>query len=79
MNEHTFKKTFDFFNTGKSGKITKSDLKIIFKNLSTEKIEDIIQEVDLDCDNMISYDEFKNMMIHIGTFGNNIKFHRSFR
>ena len=57
------KHTFDFFDKDKSGEISISEMKEIFKGtVSDELILKMVQEVDIDGNQEISYDEFKIML-----------------
>ena len=55
--------TFDFFDKDKSGEITIEEMKEIFNNEIDEKIIiKIVQEIDIDGNQEINFEEFKIMM-----------------
>ncbi|EAN32682.1 Protein kinase domain protein [Theileria parva strain Muguga] len=63
-----FKRAFNIFDTDRDGRITREDMYRVFSTESTnprmtqEMVEDILEEVDLDRDGTISYDEFTSML-----------------
>jgi len=69
INEDIIKFSFIFFDKDQNGEITVEEIKeILIKNFNKDvksyedSIKNIINEVDLNKDGKISYDEFKNMM-----------------
>ena len=65
INEQTLKESFDFFDKGNNGLINLSDLKVVFKKFkgfSIEEFKTIIDDVDLDDNKQINFEEYKNMM-----------------
>jgi Ca2+-binding EF-hand superfamily protein len=60
------KSAFDLFDKDKNGSISASEIKAVLgvgKKLGNEQIfDDIIKEVDLNGDGVITFDEFKIMM-----------------
>ncbi|ETO18054.1 hypothetical protein RFI_19242, partial [Reticulomyxa filosa] len=49
-------------DVNEDGFLSSDDLLQIFDDLSQEKIKEIIEEVDLDADGMVNFDEFKQAM-----------------
>ena len=64
---------FDFFDKDKSGKLSPYEIRIAFGiGFNLEKVKEILKEVDLKNDVLISSDEFKLLMVKV------IKNNRSF-
>ena len=66
LQEQKLKEAFKLFDRDGSGEITASEIKDILgsgKKLANESIfDDIIKEVDVNGDGVISFEEFKQMM-----------------
>ncbi len=63
LSDAFMKHSFNFFDKDGSGEITIEELSVIFNNeLDMETIKKIVQEIDQDGNQEISYDEFKAMM-----------------
>jgi calcium-dependent protein kinase len=60
---------FDFFDKDKSGKLSPDEVRAALGIGSNKKdnelIKEIIAEVDLNNDGLISFDEFKHLMVKI--------------
>jgi len=59
--------TFDYFDKDKSGEITVDELKQVFcmdqnNNISDDLINEMVNQVDLDGNKVITYEEFKDML-----------------
>ena len=68
INEETLKESFDFFDKGKNGVINLNDLKVVFKKFkgfSINEFKSIVDDVDLDENKEINFDEYKNMMLNM--------------
>ena len=66
INEQTLKESFDFFDKGNNGLINLNDLKVVFKKYKGFSIDDfksIVDDVDLDENKEINFEEYKNMML----------------
>lgn len=66
MNEEKLWQAFKFFDTDASGFISAQNLKEamakVGKTLTEEENQKMISDVDINHDNRISFEEFKNMM-----------------
>ena len=63
LSDTFMKHTFDFFDKDRSGAISISEMQEIFKGtVSDEMILKMVQEVDIDGNQEISYEEFKIML-----------------
>ena len=68
INEKTLKESFDFFDKGNNGLINLNDLKVVFKKYKGFSIDDfksIVDDVDLDENKEINFEEYKNMMLNM--------------
>ena len=70
INDKNLQMAFDFFDKDKSGKLSYDEIRIVLgirSNLEKDNnlIRDIIKEVDLNNDGMISFDEFKQLMLNV--------------
>ena len=66
INENVLKYAFNYFDKEKTGYISQSKIKSYFvkSNLSEDDFQEIFNEIDLDKDGKISFNEFKNMMLY---------------
>ena len=68
LSEQTLKEVFNFYDYNKNGVIEASDIREIFEDtgLSDQQIHEIIDDVDMNQDRKLFFDEFYNLII--GTF-----------
>ncbi|KAG0668580.1 phosphorylase kinase, delta [Maudiozyma exigua] len=61
-----FKETFDLFDKDHSGSISASELKSVMKSLglspTDEEVQDLVNEIDIDGNNEIEFNEFLTLM-----------------
>ena len=64
LSEQTLKEVFNFYDYDKNGFIEASDIREIFEDtgLSDQQIHEIIDDVDLNQDRKLSFDEFYNII-----------------
>ena len=64
LSEQTLKEVFNFYDYNKNGVIEASDIREIFEDtgLSDQQIHEIIDDVDLNQDRKLSFDEFYNII-----------------
>mmetsp|Transcript_12679 Transcript_12679/g.12752 ORF Transcript_12679/g.12752 Transcript_12679/m.12752 type:complete len:121 (-) Transcript_12679:324-686(-) len=60
IREENIKRAFDFFDTDRSGSITLTELTAVLGNTANAK--EILSELDINKDGVVSYEEFKAMM-----------------
>jgi len=76
----SLQETFNFFDGDNSGHISKQEFREamirLVDDLSSEEIEDMMDEMDLDGDGMISFREFSRAMAHIHFDEDDHKSHR---
>jgi len=72
LTDQNLKVAFDFFDKDKSGNLTPNEIKIILgirdpdnPNNENAIINQIISEVDLNNDGVISFEEFKQLMVKV--------------
>ena len=62
MDDKKLRRTFDYFDTDSTGKISVANLKEALDINNDAKIKEIIKQVDTNKDGWIQYTEFVNMM-----------------
>ena len=65
LKEENLKESFDFFDKNKNGLINLEDLRVVFKKFkgfSQEEFNSIVSDVDVDENNEIDFEEYKNVM-----------------
>lgn len=64
MNKKVLKEVFNFYDEDGNGYITASNLREIFEDtdLTDEKLQEMVDEIDIDGDRKISFDEFYKML-----------------
>lgn len=62
VTEQNLKMAFKFYDKDKSGKLSSEEIKIILGDNNSEHIKAIIDEVDINKDGHISFEEFKSLM-----------------
>ena len=68
LKEENLKESFDFFDKNKNGLINLEDLRVVFmkfKGFSQDEFNDIVNDVDVDENNEIDFEEYKNVMNNI--------------
>ena len=67
LSEKTLREIFDYYDHDKNGVIEAKDIKEIFEDtgLSDKEIHDLIDEIDLNDDRTLSFEEFYNMMLKL--------------
>ncbi len=68
LKEENLKESFDFFDKNKNGLINLEDLRVVFmkfKGFSQEEFNSIVSDVDVDENNEIDFEEYKNVMKNI--------------
>ena len=65
LNDENIKESFEFFDKNKNGLINLEDLRVVFmkfKGFSQDEFNDIVNDVDVDENNEIDFEEYKNVM-----------------
>ena len=67
MTEEILRFSFNFFDKDGNGEITEVELEEIFGHRNSDKLGKLVEEVDMDKNGRITFEEFKNMMVKIIT------------
>jgi len=65
MTEEILRFSFNFFDKDGNGEITEAELEEIFGHRNSDKLVKLVEEVDIDNNGRITFEEFKAMMIKI--------------